>query len=101
MPASPRLMAGLSKSASAGPIGCTSGLEALEFGAFDFGVLLPDFLGESGVFAMGGIWDDSMPEKRATGFQEPAAQRPVALSAVVRSGHSDRQFRDRHSGAMR
>jgi len=44
MPASPRLMAGLSSSASAGPIGCTSGLDALELGAFDFGVL-PGFLG--------------------------------------------------------
>src|ERR1700761_6997236 len=49
MPASPRLIAGLSSSASAGPIGCTSGLEALEFGAFD----LPGFLGEFGDFTMG------------------------------------------------
>src|ERR1700674_1554933 len=51
-PASPRLIAGLSSSASAGPIGCTSGLDALEFGAlepdvFDFGVL-PGFLGVTG-----------------------------------------------------
>ena len=41
-PLSPRLIAGLSSSASAGPIGCTSGLDALETGdlepgAFDFG----------------------------------------------------------------
>jgi hypothetical protein len=43
-PLSPRLIAGLSSSASAGPIGCTSGREALELGAFDFGVL-PGFLG--------------------------------------------------------
>jgi hypothetical protein len=50
-PLSPRLIAGLSSSASAGPIGCTSGLEALELGAFDFGVL-PGFLGLSGLFAM-------------------------------------------------
>ena len=63
-PASPRLIAGLSKSASAGPIGCTSGLEALEFGTLVFGVL-PGFLGEFGDFAMGGIWDESAPEKRA------------------------------------
>src|SRR5947209_18022488 len=53
-PLSPRLMAGLSNSASAGPIGCTSGLDALEFGAFDLGAL-PGFLGEFGDFAMAGI----------------------------------------------
>ena len=56
-PASPRLIAGLSSSASAGPIGCTSGRDALEFGALDFGVL-PGFLGGSGFFAMAGIWDE-------------------------------------------
>jgi hypothetical protein len=37
MPASPRLIAGLSSSASAGPIGCTSGRDALEPGALKFG----------------------------------------------------------------
>src|SRR5271169_4014440 len=63
-PLSPRLIAGLSNSASAGPIGCTSGRCAFELGAFGFGVL-PDFLGESGVFAMTGIWDESPAEKRA------------------------------------
>jgi len=62
-PLSPRLIAGLSKSANAGPIGCTSGLEALEFGAFDFGVL-PGFSGEVGVLAMGGIWDGFAAEER-------------------------------------
>jgi hypothetical protein len=64
MPLSPRLIAGLSSSASAGPIGCTSGLDALELGAFDFGVLR-GFLGWSGFFAMAGIWDESDGEKRA------------------------------------
>jgi hypothetical protein len=57
----------LSSSASAGPIGCTSGLdafEALEFGAFDFEVLT-DFLGSLGFFAMTGIWDESGRHKRA------------------------------------
>lgn len=39
MPASPLAIAGFSSSASAGPIGCTSGLDALELGAFDFGLL--------------------------------------------------------------
>jgi hypothetical protein len=58
------LIAGLSNSASAGPIGCTSGRDALEFGAFDFGVLR-GFLGLSGLFAMPGIWDESGDEKRA------------------------------------
>src|SRR6185295_14229954 len=62
MPASPRLIAGLSRSANAGPIGCTSGLDALEFGALDFGVL--DFFGTSGVFAMTAIWDCGRPLKR-------------------------------------
>jgi hypothetical protein len=50
----------LSSSASACPIGCTSGLDALELGALEFGVLdfgvLPGFLGFSGFFAMAGIW---------------------------------------------
>ena len=46
IPLSPRLIAGLSSSASAGPIGCTSGLDAPVFGAFDFGDL-PGFLGVS------------------------------------------------------
>jgi hypothetical protein len=63
-PLSPRLIAGLSSSASAGPIGCTSGREALEAGAFDFGVL-PGFLGFCGVFAIRRIWDESGAEKRA------------------------------------
>src|ERR1019366_7254719 len=57
-PLSPRLMAGLSSSANAGPIGCTSGLDALEFGVFDFGVLA-GFFGWSGCFAIGQIWDES------------------------------------------
>ncbi|MES5487925.1 hypothetical protein QMZ05_34740 [Bradyrhizobium sp. INPA03-11B] len=64
MPASPRLIAGLSNSASAGPIGWTSGLDALELGALDLGVL-PGFFGVFGVFAMAGIWDESGNEKRA------------------------------------
>jgi len=50
-PASPRLMAGLSSSAKAGPIGCTSGLDALEFGALDFRAFA-GFFGGSGFFAM-------------------------------------------------
>jgi hypothetical protein len=62
------LIAGLSSSASAGPIGCTSGLDALEFGVFDFGVLT-GFFGWSGFFAMSRIWDESGGEKRA----KPAA----------------------------
>src|SRR5207245_7540732 len=48
MPLSPRLIAGLSSSASAGPIGWTSGLDALEFSALELGALdlgvLPGFL---------------------------------------------------------
>jgi hypothetical protein len=52
-PASPRLIAGLSSSASAGPIGRTSGRCA-----FDFGVL-PGFLGLFGFFAIGRIWGES------------------------------------------
>jgi hypothetical protein len=54
-PLSPRLIAGLSNSAKAGPIGCTSGLDAFEFGVFDFA----GFFGVSGFFAMAGIWDES------------------------------------------
>jgi hypothetical protein len=64
IPASPRLIAGLSSSASAGPIGCTSGRDAMEFGAFDFAGLT-GFLGVSGFFAMGRIWDESGRDKRA------------------------------------
>src|SRR4051812_7476733 len=48
MPLSPRLIAGLRSSASAGPIGCTSGRCAFDFG-FDF---LAGFLGLSEFFAM-------------------------------------------------
>jgi hypothetical protein len=57
-PLSPRLIAGLSNSARAGPIGCTSGRDALEFGAFDFGDFA-GFFGVSGFFAMAGIWEES------------------------------------------
>jgi hypothetical protein len=57
-PLSPRLIAGLSNSASAGPIGCTSGRDALEFGVLDFGAFA-GFFGVSGCFAMAGIWDES------------------------------------------
>ena len=64
MPASPRLIAGLSSSAKAGPIGCTSGRDALELGALDFGVL-PGFLGFCGFFAIRRIWDESGGHKRA------------------------------------
>jgi hypothetical protein len=87
MPLSPRLIAGLSSFASDGPIGCTSGLDALEFGAlelgaFDLGVLR-GFLGSSECFAIGRIWDDSGREKRA---KAPAASvgklRCQQLSAV-------------------
>jgi hypothetical protein len=63
-PLSPRLIAGLSSSASAGPIGCTSGRDALEFGAFDFGVFR-GFFGWSGFFAIRRIWDESEGDKRA------------------------------------
>ena len=62
-PASPRLIAGLSSSASAGPIGCTSGRCAFDFGG------LTGFFGWSGFFAMSRIWDESGGEKRA----KPAA----------------------------
>ena len=58
-PLSPRLIAGLSSSAKAGPIGCTSGRCA-----FDFGVL-PGFFGWSGFFAMTRIWDERGRHKRA------------------------------------
>jgi hypothetical protein len=68
-PLSPRLIAGLSSFASAGPIGCTSGLEALEPGALDLEVL-PGLLGSSEYFAIGRIWDDSGCDKRA---KAPAA----------------------------
>src|SRR5205807_8165100 len=53
MPASPRLIAGLSSSASAGPIGWTAGRCALDFG------VLTGFFGRSGFFAITRIWDES------------------------------------------
>jgi hypothetical protein len=71
MPASPRLIAGLSSSASAGPIGCTSGRDAFELGALDFGGLT-GFLGVPGCFAITGIWDESGRHKRA---KAPAKRR--------------------------
>ena len=73
-PLSPRLIAGLSSSASAGPIGCTSGRDALEFGAFDFGAFA-GFFGVSGFFAMAGIWDGSALE------EEPPSQRMAAAAS--------------------
>jgi hypothetical protein len=72
IPASPRLIAGLSSSASAGPIGCTSGRLA-----FDFGVLT-GFLGMSGFFAMGRIWDESGRHKRAKTRRAMARNQPRA-----------------------
>jgi hypothetical protein len=66
-PLSPRLIAGFNNSASADPIGCTSGRDALEFGALDFGVLT-GFFGASGFFAMAGIWDESGAHERAKGL---------------------------------
>src|SRR6266446_3168420 len=62
-PASPRLIAGLSSSASAGPIGCTSGRCALDFG------VLPGFLGLFGVFAIGRIWGRYGGHERAEVFR--------------------------------
>jgi hypothetical protein len=59
----PRLSAGLSSSASAGPIGCTSGRDALEFGALDLCVFA-GFLGVPDIFAIAGIWGESGGEKR-------------------------------------
>jgi hypothetical protein len=94
MPASPRLIAGLSSSASAGPIGCTSGRDALEFGVLDFGALdfgtldfgvLPDFFGLSGGFAISGIWGESGCHERAI-RRRPApenADADTTLSADV------------------
>jgi hypothetical protein len=68
-PAVPRLMAGLSRSASAGPSGCSSGLEALDFGvrdfdapaAFDAAGLSADDLG---AFGMAAIWDGAVTNGR-------------------------------------
>ena len=73
-PLSPRLIAGLSSSASAGPIGCTSGRCALDFGALDFGALdfiasdfgaFAGFFGMSGFFAIAQIWAESCGDERA------------------------------------
>ena len=85
MPASPRLIAGLSSSASAGPIGCTSGRCALDFG------VLEGFLGVSGFFAMARIWDESRRHKRVKNLLEMCRRSSshdvhigcVALSADV------------------
>src|SRR5690242_5651517 len=80
MPASPRLIAGLSNSASAGPIGCTSGRWAFEFGALDFGVFPLGFFG-SDFFAMGRIWDESGAHERAK-QTAPTCARRDAVSTV-------------------
>src|SRR3954447_2181917 len=82
MPASPREIAGLSSSASAGPIGCTSGRCALDFG------VLGDFFEVSGDFAIGQIWDESGLDERARRFSEAGrrgvAPRPPFASPSVR-----------------
>src|SRR6516225_3874779 len=64
-PLSPRLIAGLSNSASAGPIGWTSGRWALDFG------VLPGFFDRSGFFAMTGIWAESGRHERAKKLSRP------------------------------
>src|SRR4051812_38862351 len=68
-PASPRLIAGLSSSASAGPIGCTSGRDAFEVGALAVGALalgdFPDLSEDAGFFAMLRIWGESASQERA------------------------------------
>ena len=91
VPASPRLIAGLSSSASTGPIGRTSGRPALVL--WD----LPGFLGRPGVFAMRRIWAESGVHERAKGrlltarCQELSASWfpwVAALSVFVMAGHS-------------
>jgi hypothetical protein len=78
------LIAGLSSSASAGPIGWTSRRCALDFGAF------AGFLGVLGFFAMGRIWDESGVQKRAFGTcallcqQVSARPMPDAIHGVWR-----------------
>src|SRR5205085_8387 len=69
-----------SSSCSAGPIGCTSGRCA-----FDFGVL-PDFFGESGFFAMAGIWGRGRVRKRAN-MVLAAAVTPLHWRAAAASAH--------------
>jgi len=54
IPASPRLIAALSRSARAEPIGATSGRDALQIDALDFRVL-PGSLESTGLLAMAGI----------------------------------------------
>jgi hypothetical protein len=94
-PASPRLIAGLSSSASAGPIGCTSGRDALELDAlkfalepdaFDFGDL-PGFWGVSGFFAMVRIWDDFEAEKgpKTTGALPCQQLSALFITVIARS----------------
>jgi hypothetical protein len=92
-PASPRLIAGLSKSANAGPIGSISGRCA-----FDFGVLL-GFLEEVGGFAISGIWDELAAEERVWTNEEPAPQQAVCAVSSCQERGSDKQFKNRHSGA--
>jgi hypothetical protein len=81
-PLSPRLIAGLSNSAKAGPIGCTSGLDALEFGVFDFA----GFFGVSGFFAMAGIWDESARDKRAKAFEGTMLEPPRSIVSRCQHG---------------
>jgi hypothetical protein len=86
-PLSPRLIAGLSNSAKAGPIGCTSGRDAFEFGvllsALGFGAFA-GFFGVPGLFAMPRIWDESGRDKRAKALRRRHARhRRVPLSADV------------------
>jgi hypothetical protein len=103
MPASPRLIAGLSNSAKAGPIGCTSGRDALEFGVFDFAGFRGVSGRVSGFLAMPGIWDESEGEKRAKAFEDATSGTVLfhcqQMSAQHR--HCERSVQRRHSGMVR
>jgi hypothetical protein len=77
-PLSPRLMAGLSSSASAGPIGCTSGLWALDFG------VLPGFFGLLGFFVIDRIWDESGVQGRAKHRRINGLQRTFDVTGTRR-----------------
>ena len=83
MPASPRLIAGLSSSASAGPIGCTSGLR---LGTWRFGFRgFAGFFGSVGILRHAGEYGMSRPARKG----QTAARDACTVVDVSRCQQAD------------
>ena len=83
-PASPRLIAGLSSSASAGPIGCTSGRCAFDFGALDLGRRFAGLFRRIGSLRHPAIWGESGPQEKRNHTDAHTVIMPSAMMTSTR-----------------